>query len=123
LPLRPKRATSHPSCARRSPGPRTRGRRLVVYVGARWCEPCRRFHEAANRRELDAVLGDVTLLEFDLDRDGERLQVAGYASEYIPLFALPAADGTGSEMRIAGAIKGDGAVAFILPRLQGLLAH
>src|SRR5258708_37813291 len=26
-------------------------RRLGVYVGARWCEPCRTFHEAAGRGE------------------------------------------------------------------------
>lgn len=98
-------------------------RRLIVYVGARWCEPCRRFHEAAERGELDAALGDLTLLEFDLDRDADRLHEGGYMAEYIPLFALPAADGTASGKQIEGAIKGEGAVAFIVPRLIRLLAQ
>lgn len=98
-------------------------RRLVVYVGAKWCEPCRRFHEAAARGQLDATFPDLTLLEFDLDRDGERLASAGYVSKYIPLFALPNTDGTSSGKQVEGGIKGEGAVAFITPRLEQLLAH
>jgi len=98
-------------------------RRLVVYVGARWCEPCRRFHEAAARGQLDATFPDLTLLDFDLDRDGERLASAGYVSKYIPLFALPNADGTSSGKQVEGGIKGEGAVAFLTPRLQQLLAQ
>jgi thiol-disulfide isomerase/thioredoxin len=97
-------------------------RRLVVYVGAPWCEPCRRLHEAATRGELDSTFANVMLLEFDMDRDGERLKEAGYGSQYIPLFALPAEDGGASGRRIEGAIKGDGAVAFVVPRLARLLA-
>lgn len=98
-------------------------RRLVVYVGADWCEPCGRFLRAAENGELDAAFGDVTLLAFDSDRDGERLKAAGYASRYIPLFALPAGDGTASRRQIEGGIKGDGAVANIAPRLRLLLAQ
>jgi thiol-disulfide isomerase/thioredoxin len=99
------------------------GRRLVVYVGASWCEPCQRFHDAAARGDLDARFGDLTLLEFDLDRDGERLMAAGYGSQYIPLFALPAPNGAASGEQIEGAIKGEGAVAFVVPRLAKLLAR
>jgi thiol-disulfide isomerase/thioredoxin len=99
------------------------GRRLVVYVGASWCEPCQRFHDAAARGDLDTQFGDVTLLEFDLDRDGERLSAAGYGSQYIPLFALPAPNGTASGEQIEGAIKGEGAVGFVVPRLAKLLAR
>ncbi|HZU81532.1 MAG TPA: thioredoxin [Polyangiaceae bacterium] len=99
------------------------GRRPLVYVGATWCEPCRRFHDAAERGDLDGAIGDVTLLEFDEDRDGERLAAAGYGSRYVPLFAVPAADGSSSPRRVEGAIKGEGAVAFILPRLLGLLGR
>jgi hypothetical protein len=98
-------------------------RRLVVYVGAAWCEPCRRFHEAAARGQLDATLPDLTLLEFDLDRDGERLASAGYVSKYIPLLALPNADGTSSGKQVEGGIKGEGAVAYITTRLEQLLAQ
>jgi thiol-disulfide isomerase/thioredoxin len=98
-------------------------RRLVVYVGATWCEPCRKVHEAAEQGELDAAFGQLDLLEFDLDRDGERLRSAGYKSQYIPLFALPSADGTASGKQLEGAIKGEGAVAFIRPRLAKLLAQ
>lgn len=96
-------------------------RRLLVYVGATWCEPCRRFHEAALRGELDVPFGNLTLLEFDLDRDADRLKVAHYESGYIPLFAVPAPDGTASGRQLAGAIKGDGAVGYIAARLPSLL--
>ena len=101
----------------------TEKRRLVVYVGATWCEPCRRFHEAAAKGELDATFPDVDMLVFDLDRDGERLAAAGYVSKYIPLFALPKADGTSSGKQVEGGIKGEGAVAYITPKLQALLAE
>jgi thiol:disulfide interchange protein len=98
-------------------------RTLLVYVGAAWCEPCQRFHHAAESGALDATFPDVTLLEFDLDRDGERLQSAGYASKYIPLFAVPAPDGSASGRQVEGAIKGEGAVGFLVPRVRALLAE
>lgn len=98
-------------------------RRLVVYVGATWCEPCQRFHHAAERGELDATFPDVDLLSFDLDRDGERLASAGYVSKLIPLFALPGPDGHASGKQVEGGIKGEGAVAFMAPRLQKMLAE
>jgi thiol-disulfide isomerase/thioredoxin len=96
-------------------------RRLVVYVGATWCEPCRHFHEAAGKGELDATFPDLDMLVFDLDRDGERLATAGYVSKYIPLFALPKTDGSSSGKQVEGGIKGEGAVAYITPKLQALL--
>jgi hypothetical protein len=98
-------------------------RTLVVYVGAAWCEPCRRFHEAAARGDLDAELPRLTLLGFDLDRDRDRLAAAGYVSKYIPLFALPTPTGAASGKQIEGGIKGDGAVGFIVPRLSAMLAE
>jgi hypothetical protein len=96
-------------------------RRLIVYAGATWCEPCKRFHHAAEQGELDAAFPDLNILVFDMDRDGERLASAGYYSKLIPLFALPAADGSSSGKQIEGGIKGDGAVAYLTPRLKGLL--
>jgi len=98
-------------------------RRVVVYVGAVWCEPCQRFHQAAVRGDLDATFPDLTLLEFDLDRDLERLRVAGYTSKYIPLFALPATNGSASGKQTEGGIKGEGAVAYMAPRLKALLGQ
>ncbi len=97
------------------------GRELLVYVGAKWCEPCRRFHDAALRGELDDVFPNLTLLEFDLDEDKERLAVARYTSDLIPLFAVPDADGKGSDLKLQGSVKGDGAVTNITPRLRALL--
>lgn len=102
---------------------KSEGREVLVYVGATWCEPCQRFHEAAARGELDAAFPRLTLVEFDLDRDGDRLRTSGYASQYIPLFALPGADGRGTGKQIEGSIKGNGAVAEITPRLRALLTH
>lgn len=97
------------------------GRALLVYAGAVWCDPCRRFHEAATRGELGTELDGITLLEFDLDRDAERLRAAGYSSNYIPLFVRPAADGRSTGKQIEGSVKGDGAVREISPRLAALV--
>jgi thiol-disulfide isomerase/thioredoxin len=97
------------------------GKQLLVYVGATWCEPCRRFHQAAAEHKLDAAFPKLRLLEFDNDRDGERLAMAGYTSQYIPLFAKPGADGRSTGRQIEGSVKGDGAVDQIVPRLRGLL--
>ena len=94
---------------------------LVVYVGATWCEPCRYFHDAAARGDLDETFPDLTILEFDYDEDIERLDPAGYGSNMIPLFAIPKADGTASERRFQGSKKGPKAVQNIVPRLQRLL--
>lgn len=100
---------------------RRQGRRALVYVGATWCEPCRRFHDAVKAGRLDAQFGELRLVEFDLDRDAERLAVAGYAPKLIPLLALPDAEGRATGRQTEGSVKGDGAVADLVPRLAALL--
>lgn len=97
------------------------GRDLVVYVGAKWCEPCRAVHDAAQRGQLDSDFPEMTLLEFDLDEDSERLASAGYASQFIPLFVVPGADGRATDKRVEGSVKGTGAVPSIIARLRPLL--
>jgi thiol-disulfide isomerase/thioredoxin len=96
-------------------------KRLLVYVGASWCEPCRRFHEAAASGKLDDKFGQLRLLVFDADRDTDVLNKADYSWRLIPLFAVPLSDGRSSGRQIEGSIKGDGAVDQIAPRLQSLL--
>jgi thiol-disulfide isomerase/thioredoxin len=98
------------------------GRRVVVYVGATWCEPCQDFHHAVERGELDGLLAGIRFVEFDSDHDGARLEAAGYGGRLIPRFVLPDAQGRGSEHRTEGGIKGSGAVAHIMERLGPLLA-
>lgn len=100
---------------------RAEGTRVLVYVGASWCEPCRRFHETAQTGALDPMLPPIRFLEFDLDKDEERLRAAGYVAKYIPLFAVPQRDGRASGKQIAGSVKGAGAPAEITPRLRALL--
>ncbi|WP_434043687.1 MULTISPECIES: TlpA family protein disulfide reductase [Sorangium] len=102
---------------------RREGRELVVYVGASWCEPCTRFHDAVKAGQLDASFPALRLLEFDLDRDHDRLAEAGYASEMIPLFVVPGADGRGTPLRVEGSVKGARAVDEIVPRLEAILAR
>jgi thiol-disulfide isomerase/thioredoxin len=97
------------------------GRDLLVYVGAAWCEPCQRFHHAADKGELDSVFPRLRVLEFDLDRDRDRLAAAGYASRMIPLFVAPNDDGTASDRRIEGSVKGEAAVMDIAGRLRRIL--
>lgn len=96
---------------------------LLIYVGAEWCEPCKRFHDAAKRGELDAVFPNLVLLELDRDADEARLEAAGCITRLIPLFARPTPEGGCDLSRsMTGSIKGPGAVANITPRLQRLLA-
>ena len=102
---------------------RAEGRTPLVYVGATWCEPCRYFHDAAERGELDDELPPMALLEFDQDRDATRLAAAGYGSRMIPLFVVPADDGRGGSQRIEGSIHGPGSPAQIAPRLRAILPH
>jgi hypothetical protein len=96
------------------------GRRLLVYVGAKWCEPCTLFHEAA-ARGMGGRLGELRLLDFDSDRDEARLKAAGYVAPLIPIFALPGPDGRASGKQIEGGTKGPRAVELLTPRLMGLI--
>jgi thiol-disulfide isomerase/thioredoxin len=97
-------------------------RTVLLYVGAPWCEPCQRFHKAAASGALDAMFPKLTLVEYNVDEDRDRLTAAGYTSTLIPLFVVPNKDGTPSSARIEGGIKGEGAVAFLSDRLKNLLA-
>jgi thiol-disulfide isomerase/thioredoxin len=97
------------------------GKQLLVYVGATWCEPCKRFHQAAAEGKLNGEFPTLRLLEFDSDRDNERLAVAGYFSRFIPMFARPNGDGRASGKQIEGSVKGDAAVTELVPKLRGLM--
>lgn len=72
---------------------RAEGRLLVVYAGASWCPPCKRFAAAAHNGQLSGVLGHVTVVELDADRDVERLASLGYVFKNIPYFAVPGEGG------------------------------
>lgn len=98
------------------------GGQALVYVGASWCEPCQRFHEAVERGELDARLAGVRFVEYDADRDRDRLTAAGYDGRLIPRFALPGPDGRFGGTKIEGGTKGDDAVEHIMTRLEPMLA-
>lgn len=98
-----------------------RGQRLLVYVGASWCEPCRYFHDAARQGQLDGELAQVMVLAYDADRDRARLEAAGYQSKMIPLLAIPTAGGLNSGKMLQGSVKGPGAVGDLVPRVQRLL--
>lgn len=99
------------------------GFNVLVYVGATWCEPCQRFHAAAQAGEFDQILPGAHIVEFDLDADKDALSAAGYSSKLIPLFCVPKVDGTASDRRIEGSIKGPGAVdENLIPRLRAFLS-
>ena len=101
---------------------RAKHRALMVYIGAVWCEPCQRFHHAAEAGQLDAKFPNLTLLVFDLDNDGQRLKRAQYAPGYVPYFGVPGEDGHATSNAMEGSIKGEGAVENISPRLAELVA-
>lgn len=98
------------------------GERLVVYVGAKWCKPCKHFKAALKSGKLnDRGLAGLRFVEFDHDRDVRRLNAAGYRSRYIPAFTLAGGDGRATERKFTGASKGPGAVDTIVTRLGALL--
>ncbi len=76
---------------------KAQGRLLVVYVGAPWCPPCKRFHAAASEGRLDAQSGRLTLVALDADRDTERLASLGYVFKNIPYFAIVGQSGRPTE--------------------------
>jgi thiol-disulfide isomerase/thioredoxin len=99
------------------------GRAVFVYVGATWCEPCVRFHDALARGELDRELPNTLFVELDLDAHEPVLGPTDLACDgkLVPRFARAEPDGSCGPRRAEGAIKGDGAVGVILPRLKALL--
>jgi thiol-disulfide isomerase/thioredoxin len=106
---------------------KAKGRVLVVYVGATWCEPCVRFKAEVTSGRLDERFGKLTLLAFDADKDGERLGAAGYTYRFVPFVALPGADGQPSDTQQAAG-KGGAAWRELLGKLDawqsgGAAAH
>jgi hypothetical protein len=93
------------------------GRILVVYAGAGWCEPCKRFKHAVETGALDDKLAKTTLLVFDADRDTERLASAGYKFQFIPYVGLPGADGHPTDSAEARA-KGSEAWRELIAKLE-----
>lgn len=93
------------------------GRVLVVYAGAGWCEPCKRFKNAVQTGALDDKLAKTTLLVFDADRDGERLGSAGYTFKFIPYVGLPGNDGHPTDSAEARS-KGSEAWRDLIAKLQ-----
>lgn len=96
-------------------------KKLVLYVGAKWCEPCQHFHEATERGELDAAFPDLRLVQFDHDDEAATIAELGCGSNYIPLFSVPDADGHCTRKQIQGGIKGTNNVAFLTDKLRKLI--
>jgi thiol:disulfide interchange protein len=98
------------------------GRRLIVYVSASWCEPCKYFQDAVLRGQLNQELKGVRFLKFDRDLHEARLIKSGYSSRLIPLFVVPKENGEPSERRMEGSVKGEKALREnLVPRLLALL--
>ena len=110
-----------PQLVRRLGSAKTEQRRVLVFVSAPWCEPCRVFHEAVDRGELTGKLGPLDLVAFDAEPDAERLLMSGYESRLIPAFHLPGADGRASTKHLEGSVTGGAAVSDLVQRILELL--
>ncbi|MFO0614501.1 MAG: thioredoxin family protein [Polyangiaceae bacterium] len=96
-------------------------KKLVLYVGAKWCEPCNNFHEATDRGELDEAFPDLRLVAFDHDDEASAISALGCDSNYIPMFSVPDEEGRCTRRQIQGGIKGANNVAFISKKLRNLI--
>ena len=110
-----------PQLVRRMTQAKADQRRVLVYVSAPWCEPCRVFHAAVDRGELTGKLGALDLVAFDGEVDAERLLMSGYEQRLIPAFHLPGADGRATAKHLEGSVTGNGAVGDLVPRILELL--
>lgn len=110
-----------PQLVRRMTQAKADQRRVLVYVSAPWCEPCRVFHAAVDRGELTGKLGALDLVAFDGEVDAERLIMADYEQRLIPAFHVPGADGRASKKHLEGSVSGNGAVSDLVPRILELL--
>lgn len=95
---------------------RAEGRVLVVYAGATWCEPCKRFRAGAVQR-ASGSFAKIDLLVFDADRDRDRLAAAGYVLTQVPFAALPGGDGAPAEK--ASAPERPAGYGELLARVEG----
>lgn len=96
-------------------------KKLVLYVGAKWCEPCNHFHEATDRGELDAAFPDLRLVAFDHDEESNAIAALGCESKFIPMFSVPDAEGHCTRQQISGGIKGSGTVDYLAKKLRNLI--
>lgn len=95
-------------------------RRCIVYVGAPWCEPCKRFKAALVAGELDAQLKGFRFIELDADLDKQRLADAGYSMTLVPFFAAPTPLGGNSGRTTAGVPNKDSPMAPLAKRVAAL---
>ena len=96
-------------------------RKVLVFVSAPWCEPCRVFHQAVDRGELTGKLGPLDLVAFDSEPDAERLLMSGYESRLIPAFTAPGEDGRATPRHLEGSVSGPAAVSDLVPRILEIL--
>lgn len=100
---------------------KSEGRVLVVYAGAHWCGPCRKFHEALEAGQLDRDLAGVALVTLDADKDRDRMSTAGYTYRFIPYVALVGPTG---EPKKNHQIEGGGnANAELVREIRGYVAE
>lgn len=97
------------------------GRKVVVEVGASWCKPCRTLTAAIDRGDLDDALADVTVIAFDADLHGPRLDSLGYRSKFVPFFAVPKPDGTSSDRTLDAKVPPDVSPRDVAAALAPLL--
>jgi thiol-disulfide isomerase/thioredoxin len=97
------------------------GRKTIVYVGARWCKPCKHFVNTVNSGKLDPLLRNITFLKFDYDDDHDALKEGGYLDKFVPIFVVPGPEGRASKNRFSGTASGTKSLDSIVTRLKDLL--
>lgn len=102
---------------------REQGRDLVVYIGANWCAPCKRFRKLVAGQQYAEHLANLRFLRFDRDLHRDELDEFGYGKPtMIPYFAVPGPDGRGVGLGTGQAIKTPTHIRQLGRRLDEMLA-
>ncbi len=95
-------------------------RKLVIYVGGQWSEPCKQFEQMVASGALRDEFPDLRLLKFDSE-DEPRLRAANYFFQVLPTFAIPAENGRGTDQIYPTPVQSEKGSPDALVALRSLL--
>jgi len=97
--------------------------RPIVYIGAKWCDPCRAIHRYQSDARMRDAFSGTYVIELDLDDwKEEDLKAMGYRAGAIPVFIAVDTTGHASGPTIDGGAWGDNIPENMAPPLKKFFA-